>query len=53
MTEKQSNVTAQETQGVYSALVKRPPPKVVDESDATVSYVAGIRLAQALNEIFR
>jgi len=31
-------------QGAYSALTKRPAPKIVDPEDSAVSYVAGVRL---------
>ncbi len=36
-------------QNAYSALTNRPAPKVVDDSD-TSSYVAGVRLTDALTE---
>lgn len=48
MTETTQNET--ENQGVYSALTKRPAPKVADTSDSNVSYVAGVRIVDELQE---
>ncbi len=48
MTETTQNGTEQ--QGVYSALTKRPAPKTADTSDANISYVAGVRIVDELQE---
>ena len=48
MTETTQNATEQ--QGVYSALTKRPAPKTADTSDSGISYVAGVRIVDELQE---
>ncbi len=48
MTETTQNGTEQ--QGVYSALTKRPAPKTADTSDSNISYVAGVRIVDELQE---
>lgn len=50
MTENTNNGTTQDGQGVYSALTKRPAPKAADTSDSGVSYVAGIRIVDELQQ---
>ncbi len=50
MTENTENGISQESQGVYSALTKRPAPKVTDTSDADISYVAGVRIVDELQQ---
>ncbi len=50
MTQTTQNQTEQENQGVYSALTKRPAPKVMDTSDANISYVAGVRIVDEIKE---
>lgn len=50
MAESENNEESQEAQGVYSALTKRPAPKVVDTSDVGVSYVAGVRIVDELQQ---
>lgn len=48
--ENTENDGKQETQGVYSALTKRPDPKVVDTSDSDISYVAGVRIVDEIQQ---
>ncbi|MBO4520926.1 MAG: pentapeptide repeat-containing protein [Alphaproteobacteria bacterium] len=48
--ENTENDGKKETQGVYSALTKRPDPKVVDTSDANISYVAGVRIVDEIQQ---
>ena len=50
MTENGGNNTTDENQGVYSALIKRPAPKVADDSPDDVSYVAGVRIVDELQQ---
>ncbi|MBR1778628.1 MAG: pentapeptide repeat-containing protein [Alphaproteobacteria bacterium] len=50
MTENTGNDANQASQGVYSALTKRPAPKSVDLSDSDVSYVAGVRIIDELQQ---
>lgn len=50
MTETTQNETGLENQGVYSALTKRPAPKVADTSDSGVSYVAGVRIVDEMKQ---
>ena len=50
MTETTQNETGPENQGVYSALTKRPAPKVADTSDSGVSYVAGVRIVDEMKQ---
>ncbi|MBR4127812.1 MAG: pentapeptide repeat-containing protein [Alphaproteobacteria bacterium] len=50
MTESSENNQLQENQGVYSALTTRPAPKTVDDSDSGVSYVAGVRIVDELQQ---
>lgn len=50
MTETTQNETGPENQGVYSALTKRPAPKVADMSDSGVSYVAGVRIVDEMKQ---
>ena len=44
------NSEAEENQGVYSALTKRPAPKAADDSPSDVSYVAGVRIVDELQQ---
>lgn len=50
MTETTRNETGPENQGVYSALTKRPVPKVADTSDSGISYVAGVRIVDEMQQ---
>ena len=50
MTETTRNETGPENQGVYSALTKRPAPKVADTSDSGISYVAGVRIVDEMQQ---
>lgn len=50
MTETTRNETGPENQGVYSALTKRPAPKVADTSDSGISYVAGVRIVDGMQQ---
>lgn len=50
MTETTRNETGPENQGVYSALTKRPVPKVADTSDSVISYVAGVRIVDEMQQ---
>lgn len=50
MTETTQNETGPENQGVYSALTKRPAPKVADTSDSGISYVAGVRIVDEMQQ---
>lgn len=50
MTDTTQNETGTENQGVYSALTKRPAPKVVDTSDSGISYVAGVRIVDEMQQ---
>lgn len=50
MTETTQNETGPENQGVYSALTKRPAPKVADTLDSGVSYVAGVRIVDEMKQ---
>lgn len=50
MTETTRNETGPENQGVYSALTKRPAPKVADTSDSGISYIAGVRIVDEMQQ---
>ncbi len=50
MTDTTQYETGTENQGVYSALTKRPAPKVVDTSDTGISYVAGVRIVDEMQQ---
>ena len=50
MTDTTQHETGTENQGVYSALTKRPAPKVVDTSDTGISYVAGVRIVDEMQQ---
>ncbi len=39
-----------QAQGVYSALTKRPAPKIADTSDSGISYVAGVRIVDEMQQ---
>lgn len=47
MTEATQN---ENIEGVYSALTKRPAPKVADTSDSGISYVAGVRIVDEMKQ---